>query len=330
MDATHAYQNLTPNDILNAIDATGLRCSGHVFALNSYENRVYEIGIEDDRPVIAKFYRPGRWSDSAILEEHRFVLELAEYEIPVIAPLRRDQGTTLFHTGSHRFALYPRTGGRPPEPDDPEQLLQLGRCIARVHNVGSVEPFQHRPVIDIETFAVNPRRYLLENGFIPADIRDAYTSTSEAIINRLAVIFENTEGIQHLRLHGDCHIGNILLNEGTPFLVDFDDARMGPAIQDLWMMLSGDRAYMTARLHDLMEGYSQFREFDPRELNLIEPLRTLRMIHYAGWLAQRWDDPAFPLAFPWFNTQHYWQDHVLNLREQAAMLDEPPLEWHGI
>lgn len=329
MDAGHAYQNLTPDDILNAIEAAGFRCDGRIFALNSYENRVYEIGIEDGKPVIAKFYRPARWSNDAILEEHKFTLLLAEYEIPVIAPLTCEQDVTLFQAGSHRFALYPRVGGRPPEPDDPEQLLQLGRCIARIHNVGAIEPFQHRPVIDVESFAMGPREFLLDNDFIPADLLEAYTSVTEAVIARLTGVFEQTGGLRYIRLHGDCHIGNILLNENTPFLVDFDDARMGPAIQDLWMLLSGDRAYMTARLHDLLEGYCEFREFDPRELHLIEPLRTLRMMHYAGWLAQRWHDPAFPMAFPWFNTQHYWQDHILSLREQAAMLDEPPLEWHG-
>ena len=329
MDAGDAYQNLTPDDILNAVEAVGYRCDGRIFALNSYENRVYEIGIEDERPVIAKFYRPQRWSDNAILEEHKFTLALVEYEIPVIAPRIGEHNVTLFHAGSHRFALYPRVGGRPPEPDDPEQLLQLGRCIARIHNVGSIEPFKHRPAIEVESFAAEPRAFLLDNGFIPADLLEAYTSVTEAIIARLKSVFGQAAGLRYIRLHGDCHLGNILLNENTPFLVDFDDARMGPAIQDLWMLLSGDRAYMTARLHDLLEGYCEFREFDPRELHLIEPLRTLRMIHYAGWLAQRWHDPAFPLAFPWFNTQHYWQDHILSLREQAAMLNEPPLEWHG-
>ena len=330
MDASPAYQNLTPDDILDAIESIGLRCDGRIFTLNSYENRVYEIGIEGEKPLIAKFYRPERWSNAAILEEHKFTQTLAEYEIPVVAPLTCEKETTLFHTPSHRFALYPRVGGRSPELDDPEQLLQMGRCLARIHNVGAIEPFKHRPVLDVESFAIKPREFLLNNEFIPADIYDAYTSITEDLIKRLIAAFEQTGSIRYIRLHGDCHIGNILLNEEAPFLVDFDDARMGPAIQDLWMMLSGDRAYMTARLHDLMEGYCEFREFDARELHLIEPLRTLRMIHYAGWLAQRWDDPAFPRAFPWFNTQHYWQDHILTLREQAAMLDEPPLEWHGI
>ena len=181
MDAGHAYQNLTPDDILNAIEAAGFRCDGRIFALNSYENRVYEIGIEDGKPVIAKFYRPARWSNDAILEEHKFTLLLAEYEIPVIAPLTCEQDVTLFQAGSHRFALYPRVGGRPPEPDDPEQLLQLGRCIARIHNVGAIEPFQHRPVIDVESFAMGPREFLLDNDFIPADLLEAYTSVTEAV-----------------------------------------------------------------------------------------------------------------------------------------------------
>jgi Ser/Thr protein kinase RdoA (MazF antagonist) len=327
-DAVAAFAGLGPDEILDAVESAGLRCDGHIAALNSYENRVYQVGLEDNRFVVAKFYRPGRWSDAAILEEHAFTLELAEQEIPVIAPLAL-AGGTLFHAGPHRLALYPRIGGRPPEPDNAEHLLMLGRCIARLHNVGAIRPFVDRPAIDPESFAAEPSRFLVESDFIPPDLRDPYLAIAGHVIGRLETSFREAGAVQCLRLHGDCHLGNILMRDEAPFLVDFDDARSGPAIQDLWMLLSGDRRYMTARLDELLEGYMEFRDFDPRELRLIEPLRTLRLMHYAGWLARRWEDPAFPRNFPWFNTQRWWEDHILALKEQLALLDEPPLEWHG-
>lgn len=321
-----SYANLGPDDILNALDQIGYRCDGRILALNSYENRVYQVGIEDAAPVIAKFYRPGRWSDECILEEHAFTLALAEQELPVIAPLTGAGAESLFHTGPFRFAVYPRVGGHAPELDNPEQLTQLGRCLARLHNIGAVEPFRHRRTLDVQSLAVVPRTFLLEHGFIPADILPAYETLTEDLLDRIRTCFDRTGVYRDIRLHGDCHLGNVLWDNG-PFLVDFDDACMGPAVQDLWMFLSGDRAYMTAGLHDLLEGYTEFRDFSPAELHLVEALRSLRMIHYAGWLAMRWEDPAFPRAFPWFNTQRYWQDHVLALREQAALMQEPPLQW---
>jgi Ser/Thr protein kinase RdoA (MazF antagonist) len=328
-DLIGAYASLGPDEILHAVESTGLRCSGHIAALNSYENRVYQVGIEDAAPVVVKFYRPGRWSDAAILEEHAFTLELAAQEIPVIAPLALTGAGTLFQSGPHRFAIYPRIGGRPPEPDNPEHLLMLGRCIARIHGVGAVRPFEHRPAIDVESFAVEPSRFLLEHDFIPADIRPAYAAIAAQLIEKLQRSFGHGARVEAIRLHGDCHLGNVLMRDDAPFIVDFDDARSGPAIQDLWMFLSGDRRYMTAGLHDLLEGYTEFREFDKRELRLIEPLRTLRFMHYAGWLARRWDDPAFPRAFPWFNSQRYWEEHILALKEQHSAMDEPSLEWSG-
>jgi len=327
MEQADPYSNLSPDDILNAIELAGYRCDGRVFALNSYENRVYQIGIEDENPVIAKFYRTNRWSNGAIQEEHDFTTLLAGEEIPVVAPIRDAQGLSLLQAGAFRFALYPRVGGRTPELDNPEHLLQLGRTIARIHNFGAVETFQHRPEITVNSFAVETGEFLVNNNFIPADLLEAYTSLLDDLIKRIRHCFVQAGTTNAIRLHGDCHLGNILWNNDAPCFVDFDDARMGPAIQDLWMLLSGDRNYMTARLFDLLEGYCEFREFDPRELYLVEALRTLRMINYAGWLARRWDDPAFPMAFPWFNTQRYWEDHILSLREQAAMMDEPPLEW---
>jgi len=327
MIQTDPYKNLSPDEILNAIDNAGYRTDGRIFPLNSYENRVYQVGIEEGKPLIAKFYRPGRWSDEAILEEHRFSSLLAEQEIPAVAPVVDAEGNTLLHTADYRFALYPRVGGRTPELDNPDHLLQLGRTIARIHNFGAIEPFQYRSEFSIDAYAHEPSQFLLANNFIPADLVEAYTTLILDLVRRIEQSFDRAGDVRYIRLHGDCHLGNILWNNDAPLFVDFDDARMGPAIQDLWMLLSGDREYMTARLFDLLDGYCEFREFDPAELRLIEALRTLRMIHYAGWIGRRWDDPAFPMAFSWFNTQRYWEDHILSLREQSAMMDEPPLDW---
>ena len=326
---TLVYRNLGPDAILDAVESAGYRCDGHVSALNSYENRVYQVGLEDGSFIVAKFYRPGRWSDESIIEEHAFSAELEEHELPVVAPLKSNNEKALIHFQDYRFSLFPRVGGRTPELDNPEHLLQLGRCLARLHNVGAVSDFAHRPQIDIQSYCHEQRQFILDNDFIPPDLITAYESLSSDIISRIEKSFAIAGELDFIRLHGDCHLGNILWRDDSPCLVDFDDTRMGPAIQDLWMFLSGDRAYMTSGLYDLMEGYSEFRDFDRRELQLIEPLRTMRIMHHAGWIAQRWEDPAFPLAFPWFNTQKYWEEHILSLREQAAMLDEPALEWLG-
>lgn len=322
-----AFANLTPDEILNAVEASGIQCDGHFLALNSYENRVYQIGLVDAPPLVAKFYRPNRWSDAAINEELQFTLDLADSEIPVIAPILDDSGRALRHHENYRFTLYPRRGGRAPELDDPEHLEQLGRFIGRIHALGTTKAFEHRPQLDIESFAIKPRAYILENQWIPQHLLAAYESITHDLIAQVKQNFEQAGKVQNIRLHGDCHPSNILWTDAGPHIVDFDDARMGPAIQDLWMFLSGDRNYMTARLADLLEGYTQFHEFNAAELHLVEALRTLRIIHYAFWLCTRWNDPAFPRAFPWFNTTRYWEDHVLALREQAALLNEPPLVW---
>jgi Ser/Thr protein kinase RdoA (MazF antagonist) len=327
IDATSAYTNLGPDQILDAIESIGYRTDGRMLALNSYENRVYQIGIEDAQPLIAKFYRPARWSDEAILEEHHYTHALAEAEIPVIAPLADENGLTLHHHKLHRFSLFIRRGGHSPELDDPDTLEQLGRFVARMHLIGETTKFLHRPTVSIQDYALTPGEYLMNSGFIPKELQAAYQSLLQDLVSRIEDGYKRAGKIQTLRLHGDCHPGNILWRDDAPHIVDFDDARSGPAIQDLWMFLSGDRAEMTHRLADLLEGYTQFREFEPRELHLLEPLRTLRMIHYAGWLAKRWDDPAFPNAFPWFNTPRYWDEHILCLREQLALLEEPPLVW---
>ena len=328
-DATpiHApvYADLNPDLILDAVESKGFVSDGHLLALNSYENRVYQVGIGERQYLVAKFYRPGRWDDAAILEEHSFAAELVEAEIPVVAPLADDNGETLFRYGGFRFALYPRRGGRWPDLDNPDHLEWLGRFLGRIHAVGAIRPFAHRPTLDIDNLGTQSYRYLLEGGFIPAHIELAYRTLAEDLLAAVAAAYERAGAVAAIRLHGDCHPGNILWTDAGPHFVDLDDCRTGPAVQDMWMLLSGDRQAMGLQLSELIAGYELFRDFDRRELLLIEALRTLRMLHYAAWLARRWNDPAFPLAFPWFNTPRYWEDHVLQLREQAAALQEPAL-----
>lgn len=325
-DAT-PYSGLTPDLTLDALESVGLRSDGRLLALNSYENRVYQIGMDDGPPVVAKFYRPARWSDAAILEEHAFVQELAEREIPVVTPLALG-GRTLHRFGNFRFAVYPRQGGHAPEFDDRLTLEWMGRFIGRIHAVGALAPYRARPALDATTFGTEPRDYLLSSGFIPADLREVWRGVAELALAGVQRCYERAGKVRSLRLHGDCYAGNVLWSDDGPHFVDFDDSRMGPAVQDLWMLLSGDRSSMERQLTEVLAGYEDFRGFHARELYLIEALRTLRLIHYSAWIARRWDDPAFPAAFPWFNTQRYWQDRILELREQVALMDEPPL-MHG-
>ena len=324
-DNPHPYDRLRPEVILDAVDSTGLRTDARMLALNSYENRVYQIGIEDAAPVVVKFYRPGRWTDAQILEEHAYTRELADEEVPVVAPVASADGTTLHLHDGFRFAVYPRQGGRAPALDDLESLFILGRTVARIHCVGARSAFAVRPRLDVSTFGVASRELLLGAGLMPPDIRDDYAVLSELLIERLHGAFANVT-IAELRLHGDLHIGNMLWREDAPHFVDFDDARTGPAVQDLWMLLSGPRAMRTRQANEVIEGYREFREFDLRELALIEPLRTLRLMHHSAWLAQRWADPAFPRNFPWFNTESYWREHIVQLTEQLRALDEEPLQ----
>ncbi len=324
MIATAPYAGLTPETVLDALDTVGLRGDGRLLALNSYENRVYQVWLEDGGSVVAKFYRPGRWSDAQILEEHSFVQELAEREVPVVAPLALGATTLAAHAG-FRFSVFPRRGGRTPELDRPDTLKWIGRFIGRIHAVGATRPFATRPALDAEGFGREPRDWLLQHHFVPPDLLEAWQGAVHLALASVAHCYERAGAVRTLRLHGDCHAGNILWTDAGPHFVDFDDARSGPAVQDLWMLLSGDRAEMGGQLDDVLAGYEQFREFGPRELHLVEALRTLRLIHYSAWIARRWDDPAFPAAFPWFNTQRYWQDRILELREQIALMDEPPL-----
>lgn len=319
------FAGLTPDCILDALESVGFRSDGRLLALNSYENRVYQIGMEEGPPVVAKFYRPGRWTNAAILEEHVFVRELAGREIPVVAALPLARGGTLHELSGFRFAVFPKRGGRAPELEDRATLEWMGRFIGRIHAIGILDVYCERPVLDIASFGEEPRDYLLSRGFIPVDLAEAWRSVVAQALDGVRRCFERAGDVRKLRLHGDCHAGNVLWTDDGPHFVDFDDSRMGPAVQDLWMLLSGDRTSMTRQLADILVGYESFFDFDPRELHLVEALRTLRLIHYSAWLARRWDDPAFPAAFPWFNTQRYWQDRILELREQIALMDEPPL-----
>ena len=318
------FSTLPPDRVLNAVESVGFRSDGRLLALNSYENRVYQIGLEEGAPLIAKFYRPKRWTDAAILEDHSFVQELVDHEIPVV-PAMLLNGKTLHTFEGFRFSVFPKHGGRAPELEGRSTLEWMGRFLGRIHAIGSLKPYQERPTLDIKSFGEQPRDYLLSHEFIPADLDTAYRSAVDLALDGVRYCFTRAGEVASLRLHGDCHVGNVLWTDQGPHFVDFDDSRMGPAVQDLWMLLSGDRADMVRQLTDVLAGYEDFCDFNERELHLIEALRTLRLIHYAAWLAHRWDDPAFKQAFPWFNTQRYWQDRILELREQIALMDEPPL-----
>jgi len=323
-DDRHPFHSLTPDFIMDAVESRGFRCDCRTLALNSYENRVYQVGVEEREPLIVKFYRPGRWSDEQILEEHRFCQELADHELPVVAPLSDEQGASLFRHGNFRFALYPRKGGHAPELDDLDNLLIMGRLLGRLHRIGAVRPFRHRPALDVQSFGRESVAFVSDR-FVPPEYKANYVALTAELLPALEEVFRSVAA-DGIRVHGDCHGGNILWRDEAPHLVDLDDARMAPAIQDLWMMLSGDRARQTAQLEQIIKGYSEFSTFNPRELRLVEPLRTLRILHFSAWLARRWDDPTFPHHFAWFNTPRYWGDHILELREQIAALHEPPLQ----
>lgn len=324
----HPYSSLTPDLVLDALDTVGVRGDGRLIALGSYENRVYQVMLDDGPPVVAKFYRPQRWTDDEIGEEHAFVRELADAEVPSVPPRELGGRTLHLHEG-FRFAVYDKRGGRAPELDRDDVLEWIGRFLGRLHAVGARERFALRPPLDAETFGAAPRRFLLDGAFLPGELREAWTAASALALEGVARAYDRAGRVATLRLHGDVHPGNVLwIGDGAmrgPHFVDFDDARSGPAIQDLWMLLSGDRASMEHQLSKVLEGYERFRELDRRELHLVEALRTLRLLHYSAWIAQRWDDPAFPAAFPWFGTTRYWQDRILELREQIGAMDEPAL-----
>ena len=324
MTADHPFSRLTPDFIMDAIESVGYHCDARILELNSYENRVYQVGIEDQEPLIAKFYRPDRWSFEQINEEHTFTAELADHGLSVVAPLLQPSGLGSYTYEGFHIALFPRRGGRAPAVDDLNCLEILGRFIARLHNVGGAGTFQHRPEISLEDYGTASRQWLLENDFLPAELRESYESVSANLLSMIESRFREVS-YQRIRLHTDCHMGNVLWRDDAPHFVDFDDARSGAAVQDLWMLLSGDEETRAIQMQKILLGYRDFRDFNPAELLLIEPLRTLRLMHHAAWLARRWDDPAFPRAFPFFNTQRYWSEHILELREQWAAIEAPAL-----
>lgn len=324
IETEHPFDRLTPSFIMDAIESQGFRCNCRILTLNSYENRVYQVGIEAEQPLIAKFYRPQRWSDAQIIEEHQFTLELAGHELPVVAPWRNKDNESLFAFGDFRFSLYPRKGGHAPELDNLEHLKILGRMLGRIHLIGAIRPFEERPQLNSQNFG-HQNVALISEKFIPPEYRESYQSLTRDLLQIIDDRFDRLSGIGNIRVHGDCHSGNMLWRDGAPNFVDFDDARMAPAIQDLWMLLSGPEESQRRQMEKILEGYHDFNDFNFQELQLIEPLRTLRMINYSAWLARRWDDPAFPRTFPWFNSVQYWGEHILELREQMSALQEQQL-----
>lgn len=329
-DSRHPYETLTPDAVLDALASVGLFGDGRLLGLSSYENRVYQIHLEDpyegEAVVVAKFYRPNRWTEAQILEEHAFSAELQQAEVPAVAPLVIE-GKTLHHHGDFPFSVSPRRGGRSPELDDAEVLEWIGRYLARLHTVGGKRPFETRPALDLASFGEEPRDWLLTHDAIPLDVQGDWERACVQALSQIktALATAKDDGVRNLRLHGDCHPGNILWTPAGPHFVDLDDARTGPAVQDLWMLLSGERVQRQRQLGGLLDGYEQIRDFDRNELALIEPLRTLRLIHYSAWLARRWDDPAFPITFPWFGSSDYWRGQVQMLEEQMEAMEEPPV-----
>ena len=330
----HPYAQLTPDKVMDALSGLGLWPDGRLLALSSYENRVYRVHLDEPEQghsaVVVKFYRPGRWSREQIQEEHDFAAELVAGEVPVVAPLRV-QAHTLHHAEGFDFSVSPLRGGRAPELDDFEVLEWVGRFLARIHTVGAAQPFRHRPALDVQTFAREPAEWLQTHQMIPLEVEREWRAVYQQALDLIDQAFaDSISEPRILRLHGDCHPGNILwtpaeLPGGGPHFVDLDDARMGPAVQDLWMLLSGERRQRTLQLSALLDGYEQVRDFDRAELRLIEPLRTLRLIHYSAWLARRWEDPIFPINFPWFGTPDYWRGQVLMLQDQIDAMQESAL-----
>jgi Ser/Thr protein kinase RdoA (MazF antagonist) len=322
----HPYSALTPDLVIDAVESAGYHCDARLLALNSYENRVYQVGLEDADPLIAKFYRPQRWTRAQITEEHQFSHELVEADISVVAPLIDDNGNSLHEYEGFLFALFPRRGGYPPELDNLDNLLVLGRTLGRIHGVGRSKQFTHRTEMSVESMMTRNIAFLLDNAFIPQSLIPAYSSLARDLEKAVTAIYSEVQPTDLIRVHGDCHVGNILWRDNTAHFVDLDDCVMAPAVQDIWMFLSGERHRRQLQLAELIEGYREFCDFEPRQLRWLEALCTMRIVNYATWLARRWEDPAFPRSFTWFNTERYWADHILELREQLAALQEEPLQ----
>ncbi|QSP94567.1 serine/threonine protein kinase [Marinobacter salinisoli] len=327
--STHPYDSLTPDTILDAMESAGFHINGRLFALNSYENRVYQIGLDEASPVIAKFYRPGRWTELQIREEHDFSRELSEADIPIVAPLSMPSGDTLARHGEFLFAVFPQRGGQAPDVSVPDTLYRLGQWLGQLHNIGARQSFQHRPALALLDGLVANNQLLIDGNWVPADLRPAWDSLLRDLIELCAARIDDAGPLVNLRLHGDCHAGNILCRDEQMLFVDLDDCRTGPAIQDMWLLLNGEDAERGAQLGELLEGYEMFRDFNRRERHLIEPLRCYRQIAHCAWLARRWDDPAFPRFFPWFGQPRFWSDQILSLREQLAALQSPSLSLPG-
>ncbi|EMP56044.1 serine/threonine protein kinase [Marinobacter santoriniensis NKSG1] len=327
--SSHPYDQLTPDLILDAVEAAGVAVNGRLFALNSYENRVYQIGVEDAPSVIVKFYRPGRWSEAAIREEHAFSLELQEAGIPVVAPVPLANGDTLGSEGGFLFAVFPQRGGQAPDTSVTDTLYRLGQWLGQLHNIGARHTFEHRPSFSLLQGLATNNQLLIEGDWVPRDLRPAWDSLIPELTKLCAARIEEAGPVDTLRLHGDCHAGNILCREEQMLFVDLDDCRSGPAIQDMWLLLNGEDNERGAQLGELLEGYEMFRDFNRRERHLIEPFRCYRQIAHCAWLAKRWDDPAFPRFFPWFGQARFWSDQILALREQISALQSPAISIPG-
>ncbi|WP_165855461.1 serine/threonine protein kinase [Marinobacter sp. JSM 1782161] len=325
----HPYDDLTPDVLLDAMEEAGFWINGRIFPLNSYENRVYQVGVEDAPSVVAKFYRPGRWTRAQIEEEHRFSCELVEAEVPIVAPLELANGKTLAEHNGFLFAVFPQRGGQAPDTSEPDMLWRLGQWLGQLHNVGARCDFESRPTLDILQGLEEKSAYLTGSGLIPNDLRPAWDSLIPDLMAACRARIDEAGPVDTLRLHGDCHAGNILVRDEQMLFVDMDDCRQGPAIQDLWLLLNGDEREQSLQFGELLEGYETFRDFNRRERFLIEPLRCYRQIGHAAWLARRWDDPAFPKFFPWFGQPRFWSDQILALREQLAALQAPAISLPG-
>lgn len=318
MAQSEFFFRISPDRVLEAVESEGFQTTGHCMALNALENRVYDVRLEEGNPVVIKFYRPGRWSRETILDEHRMLFALRDAEIPVCAPLVFDDGESVHEIEDIFYAIWPRTGGRSPDELADHEVDVLGRLLARIHNTGAATQIKHRPTLDAATLPLASLSLLEDRGFLPPSVAKRYREVVEAVVS---VYEERVGGIELLPIHGDCHRGNILRNDAGWSFLDFDDMMIGPAVHDVWMMIPGRDIEAHRQRDRLVEAYEQFRPFDHRSFELIEPLRAFRFIFYAGWIAKRWDDPAFPDAFPHFGTEEYWQNETADLEEQFDLIE---------